>query len=95
MSKTKIGPQRESYVRFLDVEYAPGGRTLRWQLVTNTPAAAHLGWIQFKAQWRRYAFYPAPGTIYEEDCLKDIASFVERRTFAYKEQLKARRRIKT
>jgi hypothetical protein len=35
-----------------------------------------LGEVKWFARWRKYAFFPAPGTLYEEDCLKDIASFL-------------------
>lgn len=35
-----------------------------------------LGEVKWFARWRKYAFFPAAGTLFEEDCLKDIASFL-------------------
>ena len=42
-----------------------------------------LGQVGWYAPWRRYAFYPNPNTIYEPDCLRDLATFCEERTRAH------------
>jgi hypothetical protein len=36
-----------------------------------------LGTIRWYAPWRKYCFYPAAGTIFETQCLKDIVSFID------------------
>lgn len=36
-----------------------------------------IGSVGWHAPWRRYAFFPLPGTLYEQDCLRDIADALE------------------
>ncbi len=43
-----------------------------------------LGSIHWITHWRKYVFAPAPGCVFEEDCLRDIAQFIEERTNVYK-----------
>jgi hypothetical protein len=43
-----------------------------------------LGWVAWFSRWRKYAFYPKPETVYEEDCLRDIAEFCEAKTKEHK-----------
>ena len=51
--------------------------TSRW-LVENhgTP----LGEIKWFSHWRRYAFFPAPGTIFDAACLGQLADFCRTET---------------
>ena len=51
----------------------------------------HLGEIRFYPRWRKYAFYPRPDTLYEQDCLRDIAQFCEESTAQWRKGLKAMR----
>jgi len=46
-----------------------------------------LGEIKWYGAWRKYCFFPAPNlmTIFEEDCLRDIAQFCEEATRAHRE----------
>ncbi len=37
-----------------------------------------LGEVKWFARWRKYAFHPNAGTLYEQDCLNDISSFLDR-----------------
>lgn len=49
-----------------------------------------LGKVSWYSRWRRYAFFPQPGTVFEQECLRDIAMFCEMQTNqhrAYKEQV--------
>ena len=43
-----------------------------------------LGLIKWKANWRKYAFFPYTSTCFEQVCLKDIAEFIEKETREYK-----------
>lgn len=36
-----------------------------------------LGKAKWFASWRKYAFFPQGGTVFEKDCLNDIASFLD------------------
>ena len=44
-----------------------------------------LGEIKWRGPWRKYAFFPERDTLYEADCLRDIAQFCEDRTKEHKE----------
>jgi hypothetical protein len=50
------------------------GKTNIYQVISN---GVHLGDIKWYAPWRKYAFFPESETLYEQDCLKDIARFLE------------------
>lgn len=67
------------YIEFVRYARAPSRRTLVWDVI-NRSSHVKLGSIAWNAGWRRYAFYPAGNTFFEEDCLRDIAEFVERRS---------------
>lgn len=41
---------------------------------------ARLGGIKWFGRWRKYAFYPVEGTIYEETCMREIALFIQQET---------------
>jgi len=36
-----------------------------------------LGEIMWCASWRSYAFFPESNTMFEDDCLRDIAQFIK------------------
>jgi hypothetical protein len=62
-------------MKWIVVEEVPGtGKTKRF-IVATADTHADLGWIRFYPRWRKYAFYPNSGTLYESDCLHDIANF--------------------
>lgn len=46
-----------------------------------------LGRISFYSRWREYAFFPYTGTLYEADCLRDIAQFCEDQTKLWRKAL--------
>lgn len=58
---------------------SPSGKTNIWS-VGNTDNGSRLGEVRWHGPWRKYSFFPAPGCIFEEDCLRDIATFVETAT---------------
>ena len=53
-----------------------GEKTNVWRVVTEERNEV-LGEIKWLGRWRKYAFFPSPETVYEDDCLKDIAEFIE------------------
>lgn len=57
------------------------GKTNIYQVISE---GIHLGDIKWYAQWRKYAFFPEKNTLYEQDCLRDIANFLERKMKEYK-----------
>ena len=52
--------------------------------VRNVLDKVSLGIIKWKANWRKYAFFPYPQTCYEQNCMKDISEFIEKETKEYK-----------
>lgn len=54
------------------------GKTQRWRV--NSIGAEDLGTIKWHGAWHQYAFFPAPATLFERQCLRDIADFCESET---------------
>ena len=70
------------------VETAPARRrslTRRWAILTKDGAVT-LGNVAWFPAWRRYTFYPNLSTIYEADCLRDLADFCSEQTLLRREE---------
>jgi hypothetical protein len=63
------------------------GKTERWLIVSEN--GGEIGAIRWYGPWRRYCFLPLEGTVYEEQCLREIADFCERLTKAHKAAAKS------
>ena len=50
-----------------------------------------IGYVRFYPRWRKYVFAPRNMTLYEENCMRAIASFVEGETRAWRKTVKERR----
>jgi hypothetical protein len=48
-------------------------KTKTWQVWSGD---VFLGLISWKAQWRKYVFFPHADTLYDSICLMDIADFM-------------------
>lgn len=57
----------------------PEAKTHVWEL-RSSDGSDLLGLIKWFGRWRRYCFFPEMGSIYEQQCLRAIATFVERKT---------------
>lgn len=57
--------------------------TKRW-VVHAKKSDAMLGVIQWRTGWRCYVFEPCFPTVFEQVCLRDIATFIEERTAEHK-----------
>lgn len=64
---------------------SPSGKTAIYS-VSAKDGGATLGAVRWYAPWRKYAFFPRPETLYEQDCLRDIAAFCEAETRAHRER---------
>jgi hypothetical protein len=51
-------------------------KTDTWE-VWDVHEASHLGQVRWYSPWRKYCFFPDSNTIWEEDCLRTIAVFLE------------------
>ena len=63
------------------------GKTNRFQ-VRAKDGEVLLGSIHFWGRWRCYAFFPLEGTVFERNCLRDIADFCESETKKWRDGLK-------
>lgn len=73
------------HLKFVEAPSKP--KTKVWWVV-NKHDEFQLGWIAWFSKWRKYAFFPKLETVYEEDCLRDIAQFCKNATYIHKERLK-------
>lgn len=64
-----------SYLSFEDKGTSDSGKTKRW-VVHNVTNGVALGWIDWKAGWRKYTFSPLGGTTFDAGCLSEIATFL-------------------
>lgn len=71
------GHYLSKWIKFVPID--PTGKTSRWQVAT-TDESSVLGSVHWFGRWRQYAFFPLPDTVYERQCLRDIAEFCEQKT---------------
>lgn len=63
----------EPYLGFTLDEVASEGRKTKVWRVRATRDYALLGTIKWFGRWRQYTFFPEPETIFNPDCLREIA----------------------
>lgn len=74
----------EHYLIFEDKGLlSKNAKTRKWVVLAHNKI---LGGIKWYPPWRRYAFFPAYPTLYEQDCLREIADFIEAETRKRKEE---------
>jgi hypothetical protein len=69
----------KSFVRFVEVEAPKNFKTKIWD-VTTLDRAGLLGQVKWYSQWRKYTFFAANNTLFDFDCLNEIAAFVQSST---------------
>lgn len=77
------------HIRFVLTD-TPGRKTAVW-LIQTVDGMTDLGEVKFNGGWRCYAFFPLPKTLYERECLRDIADFCERKTGEWQQEVRDRR----
>lgn len=63
------------YLDFIDVPNH-SGKTRKVNVVSKKHGFS-LGLIQFYGRWRQFVFIPASETVFNKDCLRDIAVFLD------------------
>lgn len=63
-------------------------KTDTWE-VWNLDQAIHLGQIRWHPPWRKYCFFPAGECVFEQDCLRHIAEFIESETVKHRKGKRA------
>ena len=66
------------------VEDTPQAWVTRYWKVLSKEGGNFLGGIKWFGAWRKYCFFPEQATIFEQDCLRDIADFCEAQTYGRK-----------
>ncbi len=69
------------WVRFV-LSDTPERKTNVW--LVQTKDGEDLGEVKFWPRWRKYSFFPLPNTLYEQDCLWDIADFVAKKSLEHR-----------
>jgi hypothetical protein len=54
-------------------------KTDTWE-VWSLDEASHIGSVRWYSPWRKYCFFPSHETVWEQDCLRHIAEFIESET---------------
>jgi len=64
------------WVYFEFQEMSKSGKTERYT-VRSKQGNLYIGEVRWNAPWRKYAFFPYNDTLYEQDCLRDIAKLLD------------------
>ncbi len=80
------------WINVVPMGTSDSGKTLLWNLLTKDGSFL-LGKVSWHGPWRKYTFEPAPGyrLVFEQDCLRDIADFIETATREHREKAKVTR----
>lgn len=62
------------WIRFDQIPYS--GKTKKYRCV-NKEFGSEIGIVMWYGAFRKYSFLPNPNMVFESQCLKDIASFLE------------------
>lgn len=75
-----------SWIVFEFAGPSKSGKTNEWRVQPKDDGAlaACIGVVKWYAPWRKYAFNPYTNTVFEQDCLREIATFCEQRTKDHK-----------
>lgn len=65
------------YVRIYE-EYKENRKTPIYYLYNQLDERIELGEIKWNGKWRKYCFYPYDETLYDTQCLMDIALFMDK-----------------
>jgi hypothetical protein len=60
------------------------GRKTKIFTIRSLDGNSFLGLVKWYGAWRKYCFFPSEKTVYEWDCLRDIADFCQEQTKEYK-----------
>ena len=64
------------WIRIEEVGESKSGKTKIYDVIEKGYGTS-LGSIKCRPNWRKYAFYPINDSWYEEECLRNIAEFLE------------------
>jgi hypothetical protein len=81
------------WIRFVELDEYRDRVTKQWHVLPKD-LPFPIGVIKWYSGWRRYCLFTIPGgeAIFEEQCLRDIAEFIESVTKAQRETWEKRRK---
>jgi hypothetical protein len=82
----RIMGRENSHITFEPGPDSPSGKTKTWR-IKNKDTDEVIGEIRWAGNFRKYAFYPYPHTMYDNACLADIAYALVLRTEQHREML--------
>ena len=67
------------WIEFVELGRSISGRTRRFEVRPRASDSDErgLGMVTWYGAWRRYAFHPEALTVFESQCLRDIAAFCD------------------
>lgn len=83
----KTGP----FVEFTEDTSIRSLLTKKWKVSAKNSLGFSLGVVKWWPAWRRYCFFPCKDTVYDANCLWEIADFCSRMTGEQKEDQAKRR----
>ena len=74
--------------RWFDVLFfASTGKTNVYEVVAKSNITI-LGYIKWHGAWRKYGFFPEAKTVFEPDCMRDLATCCEELTQKWRQERK-------
>lgn len=73
-----------NYVKFALHHKEANRKTDIWT-VQSRVGEMTLGQVRYYPAWRRFCFFPGPGTLFDAGCLKEIEKFCEDQTSAWRD----------
>jgi len=65
----------------------PKRKTNRWAICADE-GEIELGEVKWLGKWRCYCYFPLNDTLYEKQCLRDLANFCETKTAEHYAKIK-------
>jgi len=76
--------QADEFIKFVEVKGDPHRRTKLWNVREKAGKKTSLGYVMWWTAWRCYVLSPSFYAVFEQACLRQIASFVEQQTATHK-----------
>jgi len=73
------------HIDFTEISLSETGKTKIWAVKNiSGPISYIIGEVKWNGPFRKYAFFPLKGTVYDANCLEVIADFLIERTYDHK-----------
>lgn len=73
-----------AFLEFKSAGLSPSGKTQKWSVLST--GGVPLGEVKWTGPWRRYAFVPLFGTLFDATCLREAADFCEKMTTEHRSE---------